>query len=318
MPNVSIFIPAFNVESYIGAAINSVLSQTYTDWELIVLDDCSTDDTCTIAKAYANKDKRIQVFRNNENLGMLGNWNKGITLCTAPIFVKLDADDKWDSQMLSKSVEILEKFPGVGLVFSRYCNIDTHDKVIPGSDIELPDFARNKSFSCVPLVKKGPDEMLSYSILRQGLSVMRRNVFDKVGKYRYLLTKQTQAATDTEFYFRVGAHYSIYCIDDVLYFYRVHSSSISATDSQRLLTDQKIYEIKYSIIKYYKDQHLITNKEATTFIKAIQQTFNYACLSVFTKNRDWQQYRKLMMKHLLSYPLSTFRFYFNRGVSKYF
>ncbi len=288
MPNVSILIPAFNASNYIAAAIDSVLFQTYTDWELIVLDDCSSDETFTIAEAYAQRDKRIQVLRNDENLGMLGNWNKGITLCSGPIFIKLDADDKWDSQMLSKSVEVLEKYPEVGLVFSRYCNIDTSDSVIPGSDIQLPDFARNKPFSCVPLVKKGPDEMLSYSILRQGLSVMRRSVFEKVGNYRYLLTKKTQAATDTEFYFRVGAHYSIYCIDEVLYFYRVHATSISATDRESLLTDQKIYEIKYSIIKYYKDQYLITN-----IARSVGQT---SLASKFRKcSRSFSRMHKLML-----------------------
>ncbi|NJL12530.1 MAG: glycosyltransferase family 2 protein [Microscillaceae bacterium] len=240
---VSIFIPLYNAEKYISQTIESVLNQTFKDWELIVLDDCSTDNSYEIAKAFEAKDSRIQVKKNTQNLGMMGNWNEGIKYCKAEYFVKLDADDLWHPEILEKSLEILEKIPEVGLVFTKYINIDENGVPIRDSEIALPVFAQNKPFSCVPLVQSGVDKMLSYSILRQGLSVMRRKIFDEIGVYRHLLTPETQASTDTEFYFRVGCHYQIYCINHCFYYYRIHTKSISSIDKNQGLQERKMFEV---------------------------------------------------------------------------
>jgi glycosyltransferase involved in cell wall biosynthesis len=258
---VFVLMPTFNVEPFIGIAIESVLNQTFQDWELLVLDDCSTDNTLTIAQSYRDHDSRIRVLQNSSNLGMLGNWNKGVTFCKSPFFIKLDGDDVWHPEMIQSSLNIIEKDETVGMVFAKYININSENEIIPHSEIMLPDFASDKSFSCIPLVMQGVSRMLSYSILRQGLSLMRSKIFAEIGGYRFLLSKKTQASTDTEFYFRVGCHYKIHCINTVLYYYRVHKQSISALDEAAGLLELKMYEVKLVINDYYYEQGKISKDQ---------------------------------------------------------
>jgi glycosyltransferase involved in cell wall biosynthesis len=317
MSRIFILIPAFNVARFLSKTIQSVIDQTFQDWELLVLDDCSTDDTYTIAKGWELTDGRIRVLRNEENLGMLSNWNKGISLCPHPFFVKLDADDVWHPRMLEKAMGVLQAHDEVGLVFSRYVNINESGEIIPGTDDALPDFCRNTPISCLPLVQKGPDKMLAYPILRQGLSVMRKEVFDKVGVYRYLITKETQAATDTEFYFRVGAHYKIYCIDEVMYQYRVHKESISATDHKKFLSDQKLYEIKYCIINYYAEQGLLEKRMVKKFLKEVKIRYSFSRAAQLRAQGKRSDHAKLFLTQFIKYPLASTSFYLTRLFEKY-
>ncbi len=316
MPKIFIFIPLYNTEKFITQTIESVLQQTFQDWELLILDDCSTDNSFQIAQVFEQKDKRIKVKKNAQNLGMMGNWNEGIKHCHSEYFVKLDADDLWHNEILEKSVGILDNMPQVALVFTKYINIDENGAQIPNSEIILPDFAKDKAFSCVLLVQQGTDKMLSYSILRQGLSVMRRKIFDEIGVYHYLLSAETQASTDTEFYFRVGCHYEIYCIDNPYYFYRVHTQSISASDKNQGLQAQKMYEVKSVIIDYYYQQQKIDIKTKKEFQQQIK--FEYYTYLTY-KNKLEKRYLKVF--HFLGYnllftPIKTIQFYFKRILSK--
>jgi glycosyltransferase involved in cell wall biosynthesis len=259
MARISILIPVYNTEGYLAEAINSVIEQSFEDWELLILDDCSNDESYWIAIEFSNRDKRIKVIRNEKNLGMLNNWNKGISICQCEYFVKLDADDMWHSDFLAESLAIMDKRSDVGMVFTKYVNIDSSGKLIENSESESPDFARDCSFSCEDLVNKGAWAMLQYNILRQGMSLIRRKIFDEIGMYSYLLTPETLACTDTEFYFRVGCHYPIYVINKCLYYYRLHDKSISAKDSNKDLNARKLFEVKISIINYYLEQGKIDN-----------------------------------------------------------
>src|SRR5690348_472074 len=129
MPEISVLIPVYNTEKYIGKTIESVLNQTFRDFELIILDDCSTDKTYEICSKYATSDQRVVLHRNARNLGMMANWNQGLVYCNQKYFAKLDADDLWHERMLEECYAIMEKNPGVGLVFSRYALIDPDGKV---------------------------------------------------------------------------------------------------------------------------------------------------------------------------------------------
>lgn len=312
MKKVSVFIPVFNAEPFLAATIESVIHQTFTNWELVIVDDCSTDKSYEIALAYAKANQQITVIRNEENLGMLNNWNKGIGLCKSEYFVKLDADDIWHPGMLEKAEHILNQNPAVGLVFSNFVKIDQNGKEIEGSVLPLPEFAKNKAFSCIPLVKEGPDKMLSYNILKQGLSVMRRNIFDHIGKYKFLLTPETQAATDTEFYYRLGCHYKIYCIDEVLYQYRVHESSISYMDQQRALGQKKLFEIKHCIINYYAEKNVITKDQARKFLKRIKYDYNLFLTAYLRQRGHFIKMSAVLIANLINHPKRVLQFYLEK------
>ena len=90
-PRVSVLIPAYNAEPFVAAAVESVLAQTFTDWEIVAVDDASTDATYDVLQRYAGD--RIHVDRNDRNLGMTGNWNRALSLASGDLVLKLDADD---------------------------------------------------------------------------------------------------------------------------------------------------------------------------------------------------------------------------------
>jgi len=115
-PMVSICLPTFNGERFLGVAIESVLSQTFSDFELIICDDCSHDSSVSLIRAFAEKDSRIKFFQNEKNCGLFENYN----VCLGHVsgqFVKLFAqDDLLESQCLESMVAVLEQRPAVNLV----------------------------------------------------------------------------------------------------------------------------------------------------------------------------------------------------------
>jgi glycosyltransferase involved in cell wall biosynthesis len=310
-PRVFVFIPAYNVSLYLADAIESVLIQTYKNWELLILDDCSSDDTSEIVESFIKRDSRIKYVKNEKNLGMLRNWNKGITYCNSEFFAKLDGDDIWHPEMIEEALKILDADEKIAMVFSNYLNLDNNGKIIEQSQIDLPDFARNRAFSCLPLVKLGASKMLSYPVLRQGISLIRFDIFQKVGPYRFLLTEKTQASTDTEFYFRVGCHHLIYCIDKVLYYYRLRQDSISSLNTVDGLSEVKMYEVKTVINNYYfaegeiEKKLWVTNKNETNF--------RYLIFLHYQARRQSQLTRVLRLSiELLKYPLQTMNHFKNK------
>jgi glycosyltransferase involved in cell wall biosynthesis len=316
MPTISILMPVFNCAKFLNSAIESVIAQTYSDWELIVVDDASTDDSFSIASSYSNSSKHIRVFRNNTNLGMLDNWNYGIGLCRGEFVAKLDADDMWAPTMLAKCLEVMQKYQDVGIVFSKYIEIDESSNELPHRLGPLPDFASNKPFSCVPIVRLGVNKMLQYPILRQGLGLIRRSVFDRLGLYRYLITKETSASTDTEFYFRVGCHYSIYCIDEFLYYYRIHATSISRRDIASGLQEKKMFEIKVCINDYYfregkiEKEQWINNRNSALF------SYRTFLLYMHRRNNEMWKFFKLFIQTFLKSPTEVGLFYLHRMLER--
>jgi glycosyltransferase involved in cell wall biosynthesis len=113
-PMVSILITSYNREKYIADAIESVLASTYTDYELIVVDDGSKDKTVSIARSYAEKDKRVKVYVNEKNLGDYPNRNQAAAYATGKYIKYIDADDMIYPWGLEVIVNFMEKYPEAG------------------------------------------------------------------------------------------------------------------------------------------------------------------------------------------------------------
>lgn len=107
-PNVSIIMPTYNREKLLPKAINSVINQVYTNWELIIVDDGSTDNTRKLVDNYSRLDQRIRYIRNNRNKGPSGARNCGILQCKGEYIAFLDSDDEWFNYHLKDSIEVLE------------------------------------------------------------------------------------------------------------------------------------------------------------------------------------------------------------------
>ena len=104
-PKVSIVMAAYNEERDIGRAVESILAQTFIDWELIIVDDGSTDATADVVRRYAEKDSRINLVRNVTNLKLPASLNRGIGLAQADLIARADADDTNLPERLSKQYE---------------------------------------------------------------------------------------------------------------------------------------------------------------------------------------------------------------------
>ena len=120
---VSVIMPAYNAASYIETAIRSVMRQSFTDWELIVIDDCSQDTTVEIVTGLAAEDHRITLLRNEVNMGVSKTRNRGLDLAKGSFVALLDSDDVWYPQKLEKQVALAQR-ENAGLVYCSYAIVN--------------------------------------------------------------------------------------------------------------------------------------------------------------------------------------------------
>lgn len=123
-PLISIVMPAYNAEKTLEHAVQSVIQQTYTQWELWIVDDCSTDQTYCIAEKLAKQDPRIRLLRNEKNCGVSETRNHAVAASKGDWIAFLDSDDMWTSNKLQKQMELSEREAKADLVFTGSAFID--------------------------------------------------------------------------------------------------------------------------------------------------------------------------------------------------
>ena len=123
VPSVSVVSPAYQAARFIGAAIESVMSQSYEDWEYIIVDDCSSDGTPEIIDRYVRTDPRITLIRNERNLGPSNARNTAILATKGRYLAFLDSDDLWEKEKLTEQVRFMNK-PGLALTYTAYTRIN--------------------------------------------------------------------------------------------------------------------------------------------------------------------------------------------------
>lgn len=152
-PKVSIITPTYNSEKYIDETIQSVLNQTYTNWEIIIIDDFSSDNTSIIAKEYELKDSRIHFIQLLENSGSAIARNTGIEIATGDFLTFLDADDIWMHNFIEESLKTATK-KNCPFVFSSYKRFDENlnpllmDFIVP-EKVTYKDILKSNPISCL-------------------------------------------------------------------------------------------------------------------------------------------------------------------------
>jgi len=146
-PLVSIVVPCYNAGAYLGATLDSVLAQTFTDWECVVIDDASRDDSSTVLARYAERDARIRAVYQAVNGGAAAARNAGLAVIRGRYLAFLDSDDHWLPEKLEKQVAYLRE-TGAPLVHTSYRFIDEKGHFLPGgvkaSDrVDLRTYMRN-------------------------------------------------------------------------------------------------------------------------------------------------------------------------------
>ena len=126
-PLVSIITPNYNCARFIAQTIESVLAQTYTNWEMLIVDDCSTDGSYEIAQKYAEKDSRIKVFRNEKDSGAAVSRNRAIEASSGEYVAFLDSDDLWLPEKLERQLKFMQE-NNCDFSFTEYEHIDEENK----------------------------------------------------------------------------------------------------------------------------------------------------------------------------------------------
>jgi glycosyltransferase involved in cell wall biosynthesis len=210
-PLVSVIIPAYNAERFVARTLESVLSQTYTNIQVLVVNDGSTDGTVKIVESYAQKDSRIRILH-QPNLGAPAARNCAIKSCEGEYIAPVDADDIWHKEKIQAQIEcFLHSSPSVGLVYSWSKIIDENDNPLTGIAHEY----RGNVLA----------ELIYSNFVGNGSSPMiRRSCFQTVGDFNLHL----QGGQDWDMYLRFAERYQFQVIPKYHVGYRRVLNSISA------------------------------------------------------------------------------------------
>jgi len=231
-PLVSVVMPAFNAEKYIPEAIESILNQTFKDFEFIIIDDGSSDRTWEIIQEFAKKDERIVPVKNEVNINVSQTRNKGINLAKGKYIVWADSDDISLPQRIEKQIDFMESNKEVGLC---------------GSFMEFFGSSEKKSIR----EYSDKDEVLRKLIFRQNpvaqpACIMRTVVLKKSGSYPNLSLSE-----DLYVFFRMGEICKFSNIQEVLVRYRVHPGSLTSSKLKNMELNTIKIRKSFSKSKHY-------------------------------------------------------------------
>ena len=201
-PSVSVLMTAFNRERYIAAAIESVLAQTYTDFELVIVDDRSTDGTLALARSYEAQDARVRVVANERNLGDYPNRNRAAALARGRYLKYHDSDDIMYPHCLETMVSSLERYPeaGFALSASRYWHGG------PSPMLSTPRLSYQREFLGYGMFMCGPS-----------CALFRTSVFEALGGFA-----EKGPHSDLAFWLRACRTVPVLLTSADLFWYRVH------------------------------------------------------------------------------------------------
>jgi glycosyltransferase involved in cell wall biosynthesis len=215
-PKVSVILPAYNAEKYIAETIESILNQTYKDFEFIIVNDCSTDSTKEIIENFAKQDKRIRLVSNDRNLKVSKTANKGIELANGEYIARTDSDDWSYPDRLEKQLKFMESNPEV---------------VLLSGNMEICDATLNiKNQTHFPTTN---DEIikviLQYNPTVHSAMMFKKETFKNVGGYGGI-----NSSEDYLLLMKMASKGKIANLDDVLIKYRVLNTSLTSKNKTEM------------------------------------------------------------------------------------
>lgn len=220
---ISIALATYNGEIYIREQLDSILSQTYQDFEIVICDDCSTDSTWEVLQEYRQKDERIRIYRNTTNVGFKKNFEKAISLCNGEFIALSDQDDIW----ISNHLELL------------YTNIERYSIVCGNSEIvDENGYSQNKTLKANMRFDrinfsddKKPYRLLYFSSPYQGSAMLIKKDFFKTALPIPFESKSHDAWFAMVATFSGGIKY----LDDIVLKYRRHENNVSGISKKKTI-----------------------------------------------------------------------------------
>ncbi|ADL50802.1 glycosyl transferase family 2 [Clostridium cellulovorans 743B] len=308
-PLVSIIIPTYNREKLISKAIDSVLNQTYDKWELIVVDDKSTDNTKKIVMDYSKKDDRIKYLLNNGKKGPAAARNLGINNCNGNFIAFLDSDDEWFNNHIEESIYFLEK-EDVNVCFSLWIEKDLNGnqhKYLSSSEdlvrINNAKKAMNLDITNERIIFPAPDffeytNIYDLYCFHTNTMVVKKDVVKKVGMFNESLL----ASEDYEYAMRIFHEHSFCLIRNYHFIYNQGQDNIHNFIDRRALEIEQLFnkniankitfcgiykcEMIKSIKKLVKNSTKILNKDRFIQFSNEKLAMKYYTLAVLNKNQN--------------------------------
>lgn len=304
MPRVTVLMPTYNVAPYVREAIDSVLQQTYSDFELLVIDDCSTDNTIEVVRSI--DDPRIRIVQNEKNVGLAENLNRGLSHITTEYVARMDGDDIAEPCWLEREVAILDNHPDIGICSGGFERFGTVKSLVRFPE-RHEDCMANMLFECSVIVP-----------------TFRMSLYRDHG-LRY--STEAFPAEDYRFWAECLRVTKIYNIQETLFHYRMHPTQICT--ARREEQQRKVAEVRRYMLEWLSEE--FTEEEKTYYTgqfmapqiasKQDYQERKAFCRKMIEKNRnvghfDEEALRRRLDKHLTLTLYSTIvdRF-FNNGYS---
>ncbi len=266
-PKISVVTSVYNGEKYIKEAIESILAQTFEDFEWIVIDDASTDQTAEILHRYAEKDARIKIFKNETNKKLAASLNKGVALAAGEYIVRMDADDICLENRLEKQYDFMRQNPKIDL---SYCNFFAME----GQRLTPLRLGRRQDAESVAAMFLFFDPVLHPGVIAKS-GVMKQYRYDLACTCTEDIDLWTRMLQDGV---RIAGQ------RDFLMLYRIHAASISASTKEKQLTEVAKIEKRFFKAMLFEP----TQEELAFYMNHIY--FQDAC----DLKRLYRFYRKMM------------------------
>lgn len=267
MPKVSVLLSNYNGDKHLDESISSVLSQTYKDFEFIIVDDASTDSSRKVIENY--HDKRIKKYYAEKNRNIAYSLNLALSMASGEYIARIDSDDVWELNKLETQVQYMDNHPECGACFTKVNIIDAYSNIandVYGEYFQLFNNAENRS----------QKEWLRFffyqgNCLCHPSVVIRRSALERIGEYYHLAYVP---AEDYELWTRIVMKYPIYILEDKLVRYRWEETvnkisgktdgRIYAFPNIMMLTRKRIMENidNEDLVRYFKEDFMNPESES--------------------------------------------------------
>ena len=258
---ISVVMAVYNGGEFLPDAIKSILNQTYTDFEFIIVNDGSTDSSLDVIKRYEAQDERIKLIDLEQNEGFCAALNHGIVAATRPWIARMDADDISLPERFERQMAVLEENPDIIVLGTYISHMNSKNEVLsvnpvgPTTREEMYDRIKNAHPAYV----------------MHGTVIMKKEIVDKVGGYDVDFI----SGEDIELFGRMVKHGVILSLPESLYLYRLHGNSMSMTRmfTQKMYTDyvQLRYELENAGEPVPTLQEFLATERKQPFIKRLRK-----------------------------------------------
>jgi len=275
---ISVIMPVYNGEKYLREAIESVLKQTYKNFEFLILNDGSTDSSEQIVLSY--HDPRIRYYKNKTNLGLSTTLNKGLQMSKGKYIARMDADDMSHPKRFKKQVTFLENHPDYGIVGSMYVVLDAERNIY---EIGGMNFREDEEIKIA---------LLSNNVFVHGETMFRKEIIDR---YHFSYNKVYNPCEDYFLWTQMSQVTKFHILEDILYYYMINPNSMSGIGKQWNAMKKMVKRIAREL----RQKNGLPKIENTTLIRLYHNGETKIDGKVWFNNQYIKTYEKLNYQEFL-------------------